>query len=61
MKKIMVITVRLDTETGETIHALAQADDRSVAWVARTLITEALTARKLLPPRESNRHQAGKS
>ena len=48
MKKIVVLTVRLDSETGEAIRVLAQADDRSVAWVARKLITEALEARKLV-------------
>jgi len=49
MKKIVVITVRIDTDTSEAIQALARADDRSIAWVARKLLTEALKARKLLP------------
>jgi len=48
MKKVIVLTIRVDSETGEVIHALAKADDRSVAWVARTLIIEALLARKLV-------------
>ncbi|WDE08850.1 ribbon-helix-helix protein, CopG family [Thalassomonas viridans] len=46
MKKICVITIRIDSKTEEAIRALALADDRSVAWIARTLINEALEARK---------------
>ena len=52
MKKIIVLTIRVDADTGEAIHALARADDRSVAWVARSLIVVALSARKLLKPKE---------
>ena len=48
MKKIYVITVRVDSQINEAIHALARADERSVAWVTRKLITEALKNRKLL-------------
>ena len=48
MKKDVVITVRVDSEVDEIIRALAQKDDRTVAWVARKLIIEALEARKLL-------------
>jgi len=48
MKKIIVITVRVDTETAEAIQTLARADERSVAWVTRKLIVEALKTRKLL-------------
>jgi len=55
MKKIIVITVRVDTETADAIHALAQADDRSVAWITRKLIVEALKARELLKPRDDKR------
>ena len=61
MKKIVVLTVRLDSETGEAIRVLAQADDRSVAWVARKLITEALQARRLLKTRNDQEEQADKS
>ena len=50
MKKVVVLTVRLDSEIDEAIRSLAKADDRKVAWVARKLITEALIARKLLAP-----------
>jgi len=53
MKKIIVITVRVDTEVSDAIRTLARADERSVAWVTRKLITEALQARNLLtPPRK---------
>ena len=44
MKKIIVITVRVDSETADAISLLAQTHDRSVAWVTRKLITEALEA-----------------
>lgn len=50
MKKVVVLTVRLDSEIDEAIRSLAEADDRKVAWVARKLITEALNARNLLAP-----------
>ena len=56
MKKIIVLTVRIDSDTSEAIKALAQADDRSLAWVARTLIIEALKARKLLKVQDNNQH-----
>ena len=55
MKKIIVITVRVDTDTADAIQALARADDRSVAWVARKLMVEALEARKLLSPKVTNK------
>jgi len=61
MKKIIVLTIRVDSETGEAIHALAQADDRSVAWVARTLIIEALEARNILKPRDDKKPWTVKS
>ena len=54
MKKIAIITIRLDSQTDEIIRALARADDRSVAWIARTLIIEALRARNLLKPKVTN-------
>jgi len=55
MKKIIVITVRVDTDTADAIQALARADDRSIAWVARKLMVEALEARKLLSPKVTNK------
>jgi len=59
MKKIFVLTVRIDTDTNEAIQALARADDRSIAWVARRLIIEALKARKLLPPANNSGQTKG--
>ncbi|WDD96746.1 hypothetical protein [Thalassomonas actiniarum] len=60
MKKIIVLTVRVDSEVGEAIHALAQADERSVAWVTRKLLTEALKARKLLTAQDDQQYRAAK-
>ncbi len=48
MKKEIVITLRVDTEINDIICSLAEKDDRTIAWTARNLITEALMARKLL-------------
>lgn len=48
MKKEVVLTVRVDSEVDEAIRSLAQKDDRTVAWVTRKLITEALEARKII-------------
>ncbi len=51
MKKEAVLTLRVDYEVNDVIRALARKEDRSIAWVARKLITEALEARKLLNPK----------
>lgn len=51
MKKEVVITVRVDSETDDIIRSLAKKDDRTIAWTTRKLITEALEARKLLKPK----------
>jgi len=48
MKKEVVITVRVDSETDDIIRSLAKKDERTIAWTTRKLITEALEARKLL-------------
>jgi len=61
MKKLIILTVRVETEVGEAIHTLAREDDRSVAWVTRALITEALKARKLLPPGITSHARAAKT
>lgn len=50
MKKEVVLTVRVDAEIDKAVRAIAQEDERTVAWVARKLITEALEARGLLEP-----------
>mgnify|MGYP000123480922 CR=1 FL=1 len=61
MKKIDIITVRVDSETSEAIRALARADERSVAWMARRLITEALETRKRLPSQDEGREKTTKN
>ena len=61
MKKVVVLTVRLESEVDEAIRSIAQADDKSVAWVARTLITEALEARKRLKPQDGKQYWAAKN
>ena len=48
MKKEVVLTVRVAPEIKDIIDSIAQKDDRTVAWITRSLITEALQARKLL-------------
>lgn len=52
MKKEVILSVRVDSEIDEIIRSLAQKDDRTVGWVTRKLITEALEARKLLSPKK---------
>jgi len=47
--KDCLITIRIDSQTNAIIHRLAKKEDRPIAWAARTLITEALIKRKLLP------------
>ena len=44
-KKESMLSVRVDIATAEAIKELAKKDDRTVAWMARKLITEALEAR----------------
>ena len=58
MKKLFVLTVRLDSETDEALRAIALADDRTLAWVARKLIIEALQARKAIKSRADKPHPA---
>jgi len=48
MKKEVVISVRVDSEIKDMISSIAKKDDRTIAWVTRCLITEALQARRLL-------------
>jgi hypothetical protein len=48
MKKDVIITARVTYETKETIQSLADKDERTLAWVIRKLILEALEARNLL-------------
>ena len=48
MKKETIITVRLPSEIKDVIQSLADSDERTVGWMVRKLLTEALEARDLL-------------
>jgi len=48
MKKEVILSVRVDPEIKDIISSIAKKDDRTIAWVTRSLITEALQARRLL-------------
>ena len=48
MKKDVIITARITHEIKETIQSLADKDERTLAWMIRKLILEALEARSLL-------------
>lgn len=48
MKKEIIITARITSEMKEIIQSLADNDERTVAWMVRKLLIEALTARGLL-------------
>jgi predicted transcriptional regulator len=48
MKKQSIITARVTHEIKETIQSLADRDERTLAWMIRKLILEALEARSLL-------------
>jgi uncharacterized protein (DUF1778 family) len=47
MKKEVVITARITPETKDIIQALADKDERTLAWMVRKLLLEALEARGL--------------
>ena len=49
MKKDISMTVRLEAPLGEAVQKIAKDDDRSIGYVLRQLIVEALQARKRLP------------
>lgn len=48
MKKEVIITARVTPEIKEAIQSLADKDERTVAWIVRKLLVEALESRKLL-------------
>jgi hypothetical protein len=48
MKKEVVITARITPETKDIIQALADKDERTLAWMVRKLLLEALEARGML-------------
>ncbi|MBI4689419.1 MAG: ribbon-helix-helix protein, CopG family [Nitrospirae bacterium] len=45
MKKETVVTLRVTPELKAVIQKLAEDDDRTIAWMARKLIIEALESR----------------
>ena len=45
-KKESVITLRLDADTTRIIKQLAKKDERTISWMARKLIIEALLVRQ---------------
>jgi len=49
MKKDISMTVRLEAPLGEIVQKLAKEDDRSIGYVLRMLVIEALQARKMVP------------
>lgn len=55
MKKEVVLTVRVDPDIKDIIDSIAQKEDRTVAWVTRSLIMEALQARRLLKAKAKSR------
>ena len=48
MKKEVVITVRITPETKDIVQSLADKDERTLAWMVRKLLLEALESRGLL-------------
>lgn len=50
MKKDTIITVRVTAEIKSIVQSLAEEDDRTLAWMTRKLLMEALEARGLLVP-----------
>ena len=55
MKKETIITVRLPSEIKDVIQSLADSDERTVGWMVRKLLTEALEARDLLKAKFKNK------
>lgn len=48
MKKEIIITARVTPETKDIIQSLADKDERTLAWMVRKLLLEALDTRGLL-------------
>jgi hypothetical protein len=52
MKKEVIITARVTPEIKDAIQSLAANDERTLAWMVRKLLTEALEARKIAKTKE---------
>ena len=50
MKKEVIITARITPEIKEIIQSLADKDERTLGWIVRKLLLEALETRGLLKP-----------
>jgi len=48
MKKEVIITARVTPETKDIIQSLAAKDERTLAWMVRKLLLEAIETRGLL-------------
>lgn len=55
MKKEVIITARITSEMKEIIQSLTDKDERTVAWIVRKLLIEALTARGLLKTKKRDK------
>ena len=51
-KKDVPYTVRVESQVANIIQKLADEDERTISFVLRKLIVEALEARKLIKPKK---------
>jgi len=56
MKKEVIITARITSEMKEIIQSIADKDERTVAWMVRKLLIEALTAKGLLKTKKRDKN-----
>jgi hypothetical protein len=55
VKKEVIITARITPEIKEIIQSLADKDERTLGWIVRKLLLEALESRGVLKP-DSHRY-----
>ena len=55
MKKEVIITARITSEMKGIIQSLTDKDERTVAWIVRKLLIEALTTRGLLKTKKRDK------
>jgi len=51
-KKDVILTLRIEDRMDEAITKLAESDERTIAWMARKLLEEALVARGALDAKD---------